>query len=184
MQQINKYLVEQDPALNLLISTIDFEKVVTFRSPYVALLGAIIGQRISYQQAKALRSGLYQACGEDPHWTSIDIGKLDFLPENVLQIIRNLNEYLKDKPHDYLNNKDNIRLLEEIQGIGPWTIETTLLSTGLDLDVFPTGDLFIKKRLKKLYNLEKMPTPKQINVLAEKWKPYRGYVAWYFWRWF
>lgn len=184
MQNITKHLLQQDPTLQTVFSAVDFEKAVKFRPPYVALLGAIIGQRISYQQARSLRGQLYKACGEDFHWSTIQKENLSFLPVHVLAIITNVNSYLKEKPKDYLDNKDNIRSLQSIKGIGPWTIDTTLLSCGLDLDIFPTGDLFINKRIRKLYNLEKNPTPKQIELMSNKWKPYRGYVAWYFWRWF
>jgi 3-methyladenine DNA glycosylase/8-oxoguanine DNA glycosylase len=53
-----------------------------------------------------------------------------------------------------------------VKGIGSWTIETTILTSFLDWDIFPSGDLFIRKKIQKLYNLNKTPTIKQTNDIS------------------
>jgi 3-methyladenine DNA glycosylase/8-oxoguanine DNA glycosylase len=62
--QIKEYLVRVDPMLQILfnaVPTVDFNSII--KPVYVALIGAILGQKISYKAAKALRGKLYIRCG-------------------------------------------------------------------------------------------------------------------------
>jgi len=49
------------------------------------------------------------------------------------------------------------------------------------LDVFPLGDLGVKKGLKKFENLKELPSEKEMDSLSKKWSPYRSLAAWYMW---
>lgn len=156
------------------------------RPVYVALIGAILGQRIPYATARSLRGKVYTALGVN--FTYVEFDKWTHaayeIPADKLKIIRTVNAFLKTQPEDFLNKRANIESLQQLQGIGPWTIKTTLLVSGLDPDIFPSDDYFIQKRLQRLYNLQKTPTAAESEKISERWKPYRSYVCWYLWRWF
>ena len=49
------------------------------------------------------------------------------------------------------------------------------------LDVLAAKDLGVRKGVQKLYDLPEVPTPKQIEAIAEKWCPLDTvgtYLAW------
>ena len=49
------------------------------------------------------------------------------------------------------------------------------------MDVWPTGDLGIRKGYGLAWGIP-TPTPKQLDLLGEPYRPYRTVVAWYCWR--
>jgi DNA-3-methyladenine glycosylase II len=50
------------------------------------------------------------------------------------------------------------------------------------LDVWPVDDLGVRKGYAKTFRKKVAPTPKELLVIGEKWRPYRSVAAWYFWR--
>ena len=188
-KDIQQYLISRDQSLDILFKNIGPELFTGLpKPPYVALIGAVIGQIVRYTKAKSVRSKLYEVCGTDfppsvitnltfQHWNYIGLG-LD-----KVEVILRINQYLSTN-NITLNTVENIKSLKQIKGIGEWTINTTILTSFMDWDTFPSGDLFIRKRIKKLYNLTKLPTNREVRNISERWKPYRSIVAWYLWRWF
>lgn len=85
---------------------------------------------------------------------------------NVVTIIRDLNRYLMDN-NITLTTADEVRQLICIKGIGQWTINTTLLTAMLDWSIFPTGDIFVQERIKRLYGLTSRPSPKRVEEISE-----------------
>lgn len=76
---------------------------------------------------------------------------------------------------------DEIRaLLRPIKGIGPWSVDMFLMFDLGRLDVWPTGDLGIQKAMARLVG--KPLKPRELEPLAEPWRPYRSVAAWYLWR--
>jgi 3-methyladenine DNA glycosylase/8-oxoguanine DNA glycosylase len=50
------------------------------------------------------------------------------------------------------------------------------------LDVWPTGDFGVRAGFGRAWRLGGPPTPKELDVLGEEFRPYRSVVAWYCWR--
>jgi DNA-3-methyladenine glycosylase II len=75
-----------------------------------------------------------------------------------------------------------IERLIAVRGIGRWTVEMLLLFDLGRPDVWPVHDYGIRKGFAKVFGKRKLPTPKQLLKLGEKWRPYRSAAAWYFWR--
>src|SRR2546425_21739 len=50
------------------------------------------------------------------------------------------------------------------------------------LDVWPVGDYGIRKGYALAYGLRKLPTPKQLDMVGERFRPYRTVAAWYCWQ--
>ena len=188
-KNIHTHLINKNPELKILFDNVNSESFDNLpKSPYVSLIGAVIGQIIRYTQAKMVRGNLYKVYGNnftidniinltEQDWYNMGLD----LPK--VQIINNINSYILNNNIN-LNCIDDIRQLKQIVGVGEWTIDTTILTSFLDWDTFPCGDLFIRKKLQKLYNLSKIPTIKEVRIISEKYKPYRSIVAWYLWRWF
>ena len=49
-------------------------------------------------------------------------------------------------------------------------------------DVWPVDDYGVRTGYKIAYGLPEMPTPKELQALGERFRPYRSVAAWYFWR--
>jgi len=81
-----------------------------------------------------------------------------------------------------MSDEELILRLTEVRGIGRWTVEMLLLFDLGRPDVWPVDDYGVRKGFAKTFGKRKLPTPKQLMKLGEKWRPYRSVVAWYFWR--
>jgi DNA-3-methyladenine glycosylase II len=69
--------------------------------------------------------------------------------------------------------------LTAIPGIGPWTVRGFLLIALDRPDVFPSGDLVLRRAAMRLYGLEQLPTEQELLEMAERWRPYRSLAAGY-----
>jgi DNA-3-methyladenine glycosylase II len=71
--------------------------------------------------------------------------------------------------------------LSTVRGIGKWTAEMFLMFQLRRLDVWPTGDLGVRKGYGLAWGIP-MPTPKALEALGDHLRPYRSVAAWYCWR--
>ena len=77
------------------------------------------------------------------------------------------------------------KIVEEltlVRGIGRCTAEMFLMFQLGRLDVWPTGDLGVRKGYGVIHGRPDMPTPKELELLGEPLRPYRSLAAWYCWR--
>jgi len=81
-----------------------------------------------------------------------------------------------------MSDEEIVARLTMVRGIGRWTVEMLLLFDLARLDVWPATDYGVLKGFTKTFGRKKLPTPKQLHRLGEKWRPYRSVAAWYFWR--
>jgi DNA-3-methyladenine glycosylase II len=187
LDKIKAYLISVDPILSTLFTEVDktgFKIHTVMKMPYPALIGAIIGQKITYKQAKKLRSKLYSEYGTT--FTPQDLYKKDlsYLGISPSSIIANVTNYIIEN-NIQLRTEDDINQLKCVTGIGNWTIETTLLTslliinTDASWNIFPFGDKFIQTRIKRLYGINC-----NIEELSSKWAPFKSVVTWYLWRLF
>ncbi|MBO0836174.1 MAG: DNA-3-methyladenine glycosylase 2 family protein [Actinobacteria bacterium] len=80
-----------------------------------------------------------------------------------------------------MSDNDIVTRLSAVRGIGRWTAEMFLIFQLRRLDVWPTGDLGVRRGYGLAWGVP-MPTPKQLEKLGEPYHPYRSIVAWYCWR--
>jgi len=81
-----------------------------------------------------------------------------------------------------MSDEEIIARLTSVRGIGRWTAEMLLLFELARPDIWPVHDYGVQKGFAKTFGRRKLPTPKQLAKLGEKWRPYRSFAAWYFWR--
>lgn len=78
-----------------------------------------------------------------------------------------------------------VAAIAAIPGFGPWTAEVHLLFGHDRPDIFPAGDLALAASFAALRALPGRPSPKELAVLAEAWRPWRSMAArllWHHWR--
>jgi DNA-3-methyladenine glycosylase II len=79
------------------------------------------------------------------------------------------------------SDEEIVAQLSTVRGIGKWSAEMFLMFQLQRLDVWPTGDLGVRKGFARAWDIP-VPTPKALEVLGEPYHPYRSVVAWYCWR--
>lgn len=81
-----------------------------------------------------------------------------------------------------LDDDQVIDVLCQVRGIGPWTGHMFLMFQMGRLDVLPTGDYGVRKGYTQLYKKKVLVTKADLEILGEKWRPYRSVASWYMWR--
>lgn len=72
--------------------------------------------------------------------------------------------------------------LTSLWGLGPWTVDMFMMFQLGRLDIWPTGDLGVRRGWERIYGLKKEIKPNELEKKGEKFRPYRSVVAWYCWR--
>jgi DNA-3-methyladenine glycosylase II len=87
---------------------------------------------------------------------------------------------------NFLHEIDDDQLIFEqltsLWGIGPWTVDMFMMHQLGRLDIWPVGDLGVRRGWEKIYSLKDEIEPKALVNKADKFRPYRSVVAWYCWR--
>ena len=81
-----------------------------------------------------------------------------------------------------LSDEQVVRELVLVRGIGEWTAHMFLMFQCGRLDVWPIGDFGVRSGFARLYGLEPMPSPKQLEPAGDPYRPYRSLLAWWCWR--
>jgi DNA-3-methyladenine glycosylase II len=84
--------------------------------------------------------------------------------------------------HAIKDDEEIFTQLTSLWGVGPWTVDMFMIFQLGRLDIWPTGDLGVRRGWEKIYALADEITPKELEVKGEKFRPYRSVVAWYCWR--
>jgi DNA-3-methyladenine glycosylase II len=70
----------------------------------------------------------------------------------------------------------------QVKGIGRWTAEMFLIFCLGRQEIFPIGDLGVRKAIQRVYSLSELPSPSTMLAIAQPWKPYRSIATWYLWK--
>ena len=84
--------------------------------------------------------------------------------------------------HEIDSDEEIFAQLTNLWCIGPWTVDMFMMFQLGRLDIWPTGDLGVRRGWEKIYSLPEEITPKALELKGEKFRPYRSVVAWYCWR--
>jgi DNA-3-methyladenine glycosylase II len=83
-----------------------------------------------------------------------------------------------------MSGEDAVAYLTAHKGIGPWTAEIYLMFCTGHPDIFPVGDLALRKAVGHALGMIETPTEKELASLAAKWAPYRHAAALLFWKYY
>ncbi|WP_254535053.1 DNA-3-methyladenine glycosylase family protein [Halomarina litorea] len=159
----------------------EFERIVV----------SVINQSISTASANAVRERVYDALDDDitpanvlatDEAVLVDAG----LGKQKTGYVRNIAEAFEERSYsrDTLGDHDDeavVDLLTEIRGVGEWTARMYLLFALGREDVFPVGDLAVRRAIEELYG---EMTRAEMVEFAERWAPYRSYATVLLWRWY
>ncbi len=150
------------------------------------LLRTIVGQQVSVAAARSMWSKLETSYGTPP-----DLSKLLRASDEDLRaagISRQKAGYARSLAGLILSGALNLEalppdddeavaLLTKIKGIGRWSAEIYLLFAEGRTDIWPAGDLAVQVEIGRLFGHAEKPSEKQIRMLGEAWRPYRGAAA-------
>ena len=187
-----KKLSELDNDLKHIINKYKLPDSRKENNDFETLMRIIIGQQISRKAAESI----YQKLKIKKITTYKNFLKTDndYL-KNVGLSFRKII-YIKDLAKNIDENKINLNDFEcsssenvynsliKIKGIGKWTIKNYQLFVLEDCDAWPGGDLAIQEAIKNLKNLNKRPNENETNIIAEKWRPFRGSAALLLWHYY
>jgi DNA-3-methyladenine glycosylase II len=160
---------------------------------YESLMSSILYQQLSTKAASTIKGRLYALFpGQDAPPPE---GLLSLSPEELraVGVSRQKAGYLQDlaakastipsiEELETMEDEAIIQRLIPIKGIGRWSVEMLLMFTFGRMDVLPVDDMGVQEGMKRLLNLEDRPKKRQMEALAEPWKPYRSVASWYLWR--
>lgn len=191
------HLSANDPALAPIIERAGPSTMRPHRNYYQELVDSIISQQLSVKAAATIErrfSELFElkdgAMPSPEQILTKDIDELRAagLSRGKAAYVRDLAQRIADGKlqFDQMDRKSNEEIIAEltaVKGIGTWTAHMFLMFCMGRLDVLPVGDLGIRNGVRKLYELDYLPTPDDIIGIAEKyhWHPYESVAAWYIW---
>jgi DNA-3-methyladenine glycosylase II len=190
-------LADADPVMASLIARIGPMSIERRRrgrpdDAYGVLLRAIVGQQLSAKAAATIFErvlGLYD--GKAP--TPAQLLETDEEPLRGAGLSGRKVEYLKDlAAHvesgelevERLGDLTDEKVIEEItavRGLGVWTAHMFLIFHLEREDVLPVGDLGVRNAIKTEYGLDELPTPEEMEAMAEPWRPHRTLACLYLW---
>ncbi|MGI0091563.1 MAG: DNA-3-methyladenine glycosylase family protein [Nitrososphaerales archaeon] len=188
-----KHLTQSDPKLAKIIQTHGAMKFSPEGEMFQSLVESILGQQLAAPAANAIigRVKVLYANG------IIDAKSLYGTPTRKLRsagVSPQKVKYLKDLSSrvvkgkldlELLKTKSDLELLEaldQVLGIGSWTVHMLMIFTLGRPDVLPTDDLGIRKAIQSVYSLSEMPKRDEIEELARNWHPYCSVASLYLWR--
>jgi len=185
--------LKKDPKFSVIIKQVGEYNVKITKNRYQSLIEAIIAQQLSGSAAESILKKfkkLYKTKFPKP----IEVIKT---PDSKLRsagLSKMKISYIKDLSKKIETNQLNMRSistkndeyvvkqLTNVKGIGRWTAEMFLIFSLGRLDVLPVGDLGLKKGIQLMFSLDELPNEKEIEQIAETWKPYRTVATWYLWK--
>jgi len=196
IQQATAHLSKSDPILASVIAASPPCDIRPHQNYYQELVSSIISQQLSVKAARTIERRFCELFGstdfpppEKILEKEVDELRSAGLSRGKAMYVRDLAQHvidgrLKFNHLDGLSNKEVIRELTAVKGIGEWTAHMFLMFCMGRLDVLPHGDLGIKNGTQKLYDLDHVPTPDEIKGLATKnnWHPYESIAAWHIWQ--
>jgi DNA-3-methyladenine glycosylase II len=160
--------------------------------PFGALVRSIVHQQLALSAAQAILGRVIREVGgtltpEAIAATPDEKLRAAGLSGNKLAALRDLSDKVLAgavdlNPRTTRSDEELITELSQVRGIGRWTAEMYLMFQLRRLDVWPTGDLGLRRGFATAWNLDPPPTPKQLLLLGEPFRPYRSVLAWYCWR--
>ena len=160
---------------------------------YPGLCAIVCGQQLSVASAAAIRERLFAAF-EPFHHDAVARARSDKLKRLGLSNakIKSIKEIGKAVATGAIDltavgemDADAAHaLLTALHGVGPWTADIYLLFCLGHADAFPAGDLAVQEAARIALSLRKRPDAKQLNKIAEAWRPWRGVAAHLMWAYY
>ncbi len=192
IKEIVLYLCNKDPDLHTIYTSYGVPPLWNRTPGFKTLTHIILEQQVSLLSAKAVFERLEQLVSPYSPETFATLGVPWFREHGVtrqkaryLVILAEaiIGEGLDlDRLHN-LPDDEIFTTLTSITGIGPWTAQIYLLMAVCRPDIWPHGDLALKKALADIKNLRNGNGP-LIADITDSWRPFRAVAARLLWHYY
>jgi len=185
--------LKKDPVLGSVIARVGAYKMQYREPTFETLVRSIVYQQLSGRVASVI-FGRLAALMPDGKITPEGIMKITPARMRKAGLSKQKTAYIRDLARKTargavrfeslaeLADHEVIEHLTQVKGIGVWTAHMFLIFALRRLDILATGDLGVRIAIRKAYQLEDLPHPKQVEELAAAWRPYSSVAVWYLWR--
>ncbi len=188
------HLLATDPAFHAVITAIGPVRLApTAVDHFSYLLRAIIYQQLAGAAAATIHGRFVALVGPQPSPRQIlaladeeyrAVGVSRNKQAAITDLARRTAEgelTLNKAAIDQMCDEEIVTLLCQIRGVGPWTAQMFLMTQLRRIDIWPSGDLGVRKGYGIIHDRE-MPSANELAQLGESLAPYRTLAAIYCWR--
>ena len=157
---------------------------------FESLVSSVISQQLATKAAETIHARLVVVC--KGQITARKLIKLDDLALREIGISGAKNRTIKGLAGAVLDKSIPIDRIDEIHddqeifdaltslwGIGRWTVEMFMMFQLGRLDIWPTGDLAVRRGWDLIHKSKEETSAKDLDAIGEKLHPYRSVTAWY-----
>jgi DNA-3-methyladenine glycosylase II len=195
MKKHAKAIVKIDPAFGPIVKasplcSINIKR--PGRGHYETLVTSIISQQLAVKAADTIRDRVRTLAGgeltpealehlsaEELRTAGVSGAKARAIAELTAATLSGAIEF---KKFSRMSNEEISAELLPLWGIGRWTVEMFLMFHLGRLDLWPVGDLAMRRGWEKIHSLDYQIDPKELDLMAEKFPGRQSIVAWYCWR--
>jgi DNA-3-methyladenine glycosylase II len=162
------------------------------RDRFPALVRTVVFQLLSTKAADTIHARVRAACGgrvtpETVLATGHDrlrgAGLSTAKATTILELARQVEAgSVRLDRHARYSDDEVAQELLAVRGIGPWTAEVYLLFTLGRLDVWPAGDLGVRRGWGLVHGSANLITEKDLKAAGEVHRGHRSALAWYCWQ--
>lgn len=169
---------------------------------FEALCWCVIGQQINLTFAYRLKRRLVETYGtsithEHRHYffpkpevlariTIEELREMQFSRRKAEYIIGIAQQFVEGKLSKSslvnLPNKQQLRRLMKIRGVGDWTANYVLMKSLKQMNCITYGDTGLQSAVSFLLDLQRKPTRKEVEALFEPFSGWKSYLNIYLWR--
>lgn len=187
------HIRKRDPTLRPIL---DAQGLIEFRpegDPFEALVESILSQQLAWSAAAAIigrvralfprgelrAQRMHRIEGRRLRSAGVSPQKLSYLKDLSARVVGGRLDLAK---LGGMSDDQIIEVLDEVKGIGRWTVQMFLIFTLGRPDVLPVDDYGIRTSMKRVYGLDELPGRREMELIAERWRPYSTVASLYLWR--
>jgi DNA-3-methyladenine glycosylase II len=181
---VMKKIIEKHGSKSPKISIVD--------DPFEALVRAILHQNVRAEQSSVrverLKAMFNRTFPRPSQILTTRVSRLKEIgvTENQVRAIYELARGVARRKIDLgsltqLGDAEVVDELQKLRGVGEWSAHMFLVFHMRRPDVWMPGDTSLRNAVEKVFKLDHAPTRKEMDDIAEKWRPYRSAAAWYIW---
>ncbi|MBW4435005.1 MAG: DNA-3-methyladenine glycosylase 2 family protein [Pelatocladus maniniholoensis HA4357-MV3] len=186
-------LAANDPDLDYILNTFGLPPLWLREPGFATLIQIILEQQVSLASAKAVFERLQAKISPI---TPEKFFQLDHTELKTIGFSRQKAIYgsllaesiiAGQLDLDILNtmsDEDIRNVLKQLKGIGDWTVDIYLLMALRRPDALPKGDLGLILAIQKVKKIAQRPTPQEIEIIAENWRPWRAVATRLLWHYY
>ena len=209
MRKAILHLKKSDPVMRSIVERVGAYRMQYREPTFHSLARAIVYQQLNGKAALTIftrfcalagdpltAEGILQLTPEQMRAAGLSKQKSSYLLDMAERVRRGELDFLRVTE---MSDDAVIEHLTQVKGVGVWTAHMFLMFTLKRPNVLPTGDFAIRMAIFRHYldrrrasgkngaakgrkRKIKLPTPAQMEKIAQAWEPYRSVACWYLWR--